>query len=656
MCRTLGLVCVLLLSLAPRTSARSVEGGGGTFTIEHYAKVARVSDVRIAPAGDRAVMVVAWPNYEANAWESEIVLVDLRSKAQRTLTRRKTASSPRWSPNGDRLAFLANVDGKPQVFVMPADGGEAEGWTKAPNGVGIFAWKPDGNGFAYTAVPEEPKRAQFDDAFEVNANDYLTLSAPRRAQVYTIAKARGDAVLVAGKGEWTVPSLFATLAWSPDGRTLTFTRQDGTGTRNWEKRSMAVADVGTGAVSAIPGIETRLCGAAWPSPDGKVLLAACPVGGHVKNQSELVVLPVAGGTPQRLTAVLDRNVSRGVWSADSRSVVASAPDGTRSALWELPLQGAPQRRDVGAVGVGDLDVARDGTIAFVGTEPQRPPELFVLRLGGSPPERLTDLHAEVAALSLGKVEAMTWRGESGLPLSGVLTFPPGFDATRKYPLLLNIHGGPWASSRETFSARSQLFAGKGWIVFEPNYRGSDNMGNALYSAVYRDHGAGPGRDVMEGVAQLKQRPYVDTTRIGVSGWSYGGYMTTWLIGHYQGWKAAMAGAAVIDLMDDYNLNDLSLFMRAYGDTLSFPDDLALMKEQSPITYVDDMKTPLLLLSDTGDVRVPVTQSYKLYNALRERGREVRMVLWPVAGHFPADPYRARDIDRRWAEFFEERLK
>ena len=181
MCRTLGLVCVLLLSLAPRTSARSVEGGGGTFTIEHYAKVARVSDVRIAPAGDRAVMVVAWPNYVANAWESEIVLVDLRSKVQRTLTRRKTASSPRWSPNGDRLAFLARVDQKAQVFVMPADGGEAEAWTKAPNGVGVFAWKPDGNGFAYTAVPEEPKREQFDDAFEVNGNDYLTLSAPRRA-------------------------------------------------------------------------------------------------------------------------------------------------------------------------------------------------------------------------------------------------------------------------------------------------------------------------------------------------------------------------------------------------------------------------------------------------------------------------------------------
>lgn len=161
---------------------------------------------------------------------------------------------------------------------------------------------------------------------------------------------------------------------------------------------------------------------------------------------------------------------------------------------------------------------------------------------------------------------------------------------------------------------------------------------------------------MAGLALLKKRPYVDTTRIGVSGWSYGGYMTTWLIGHYTGWKAAMAGAAVIDLVDDYNLNDLSLYIRAYGETLTFPKDLALMKEQSPMTYVDNIRTPLLLLSNTGDVRVPVTQSYKLFNALRERGREVRMKLWPVGGHFPADPWRARDIDREWADYFVQRLK
>jgi dipeptidyl aminopeptidase/acylaminoacyl peptidase len=238
----------------------------------------------------------------------------------------------------------------------------------------------------------------------------------------------------------------------------------------------------------------------------------------------------------------------------------------------------------------------------------------------------------------------------------VLTFLPEFDPARKYPLVLLIHGGPWGSSEETFSERAQFFASHGWVVFEPNYRGSDNAGNRLFSAVYRDHGAGPGRDIMAGLAEVKKRSYIDIDRIGVSGWSYGGFMTTWLIGHYQGWKAAMAGAAVIDLVDDYNLNDLRLYLRAYGNTLTMPEDLKLMKEQSPMSGMEQMKTPLLMLSDAADVRVPITQSYKLFHALKERNRDVRMVVYPVAGHTPADPYRARDIDKRWAEWFVERLK
>ena len=629
-------------------------GESQTFTLEHYAKVARVTDVRVAPQGDRVVMVVAWPNYESNAWESEVVQVDLQSRTQRTLTQRKTAASPRWSPSGDRIAFLSQVEGKAQLFVMPVPGGDARQVTLSPTGVGTFAWKPDGSSFAFTAAAAPEARERFDDAFEVNANDYLTLASPRQVHLWTVS-ADGGVAKVLARGEWSVPGLFSTLAWSADGRTITFTKQDGAGTRDWEKRALAVADVASGAVTTIRGIESRHCGAGWYSPDGGHLLLSCPVDGHVKNQSELLVLPATGGEARRLTASLDRNFARGVWSADSRVIVANAPDGTASGLWEIPLAGTPRRRDVGRIGVGELDVAKDGSVVFIGTEARRPPELYLLRPGSSAPDRLTDLHIAVASLSLGSVEAMHWKSDDGLPLSGILTLPPGFDPARRYPLLLNIHGGPWGSSRETFSARSQLLAGKGFIVFEPNYRGSDNHGNALYSAVYRDHGAGPGRDVMAGLALLKKRAYVDTTRIGVSGWSYGGYMTTWLMGHYGGWKAAMAGAAVIDLVDDYNLNDLSLFIRAYGETLTFPADLALMKEQSPMTYVDNMKTPLLLLSNTGDVRVPVTQSYKLFNALRERGQEVRMKLWPVPGHFPADPYRARDIDREWAEYFVQRL-
>ncbi|MFN8575014.1 MAG: S9 family peptidase [Gemmatimonadaceae bacterium] len=637
------------------TVAVSSSMDGQTFTLDDYAKVARVSDVSLQPRGDRAVMVVAWPNYESNSWESEIVEVMLATRAQRTLTQRKSAYFPRWSPSGDRLAFLAAVDGKSQIFIMSVAGGDARQITHSPTSIGRFAWKPDGTALAFVASSAPETKGKFDDAFEINANDYLTLSAPRPNGLWVIGADGGDARAVA-RGDWSIPGLFATIAWSADGRSITFTKQDGAGTRDWEKRSLAIADVTTGALSTVRGTESRNCGAAWMSPDGTQLLLNCPVNGHVKNQTELLLIQPGGGEPRRLTATIDRNFTYGIWSPDSKTIVSGVADGTRSVIWEIPVTGPPRRRDVGRVSVADLDVGSDGSILFIGAEPNRPAELYMLKPGATDPERVTDLHARVAALTLGTVEAMSWKSDDGLPLDGVLTFPPNFDPARRYPLLLNIHGGPWSSSRETFSTRNQLLAAKGFLVFEPNYRGSDNHGNALFSAVYRDHGAGPGRDVMAGLALLKKRAYVDTTRIGVSGWSYGGYMTTWLIGHYGGWKAAMAGAAVIDLVDDYNLNDLSLFMRAYGETLTLPADLALMKEQSPMTYVDNMKTPLLLLSDAGDVRVPVTQSYKLFNALRERGREVRMKVWPVPGHFPGDPYRARDVDREWSEYFVQRLK
>jgi dipeptidyl aminopeptidase/acylaminoacyl peptidase len=398
-----------------------------------------------------------------------------------------------------------------------------------------------------------------------------------------------------------------------------------------------------------------MCGDPNFSPDGAWLSMTCPTAGQIQNQSEIAIAPAAGGALRRLSTAIDRNISRASWSADSRALIASAPDGPRTSLWRIPVDGPPKRLRTDSVVASEVVSARDGKTLVIGALPQRPPEIYLLRDAESEPQRLTDLHAGVAALSLGKTEALSWEFE-GLPLSGVLTFPPGFDNTRKYPLVLLIHGGPWASSREAFSAQAQAMASKGWIIFEPNYRGSDNAGNKLYSAVYRDHGAGPGRDVMSGLELLKKRNYIDWSRVGVSGWSYGGYMTTWLIGHYGGWKAAMAGAAVIHLEDDYNLNDLPLYLRAYGSTLTMPKDLELMKEQSPMTYVDNMKTPLLLLSTTGDVRVPVTQSYKLYHALKERGQDVRMILWPVPGHFPADPVRARDVHRKWIEWFEERLK
>ena len=222
-----------------------------------------------------------------------------------------------------------------------------------------------------------------------------------------------------------------------------------------------------------------------------------------------------------------------------------------------------------------------------------------------------------------------------------------------------IHGGPQAASTTSFNPLAQLMAVRGWVVFSPNYRGSDNRGNAYQRAIFNDAGAGPGRDVMAGLAHVKKRGFVDEGRIAVSGWSYGGYMTSWLIGHYPGWKAAVSGAAVNDLVESYALGDFNVVNRYGFPGFASPyvgNSLKAYRDQSPIMSAAAIKTPTLILSDTGDARVPITQSYQMYHALKDNGVPVKFVAYPVPGHFPRDPVRAADVDKRWIEWLAEYLK
>jgi dipeptidyl aminopeptidase/acylaminoacyl peptidase len=194
------------------------------------------------------------------------------------------------------------------------------------------------------------------------------------------------------------------------------------------------------------------------------------------------------------------------------------------------------------------------------------------------------------------------------------------------------------------------------LVFQPNYRGSDNLGNAYQRAIVNDAGEGPGRDVMAGLSAVVRKGMVDTTRIAVSGWSYGGYMTSWLIGHYSGWRAAIAGAALTDWGDEYNLSDFNITARyAFGGSPWVGNFAKAYREQSPITYAARIRTPTLILSTTGDARAPPTQSYKLFHALRDNGVITQFTLYPVPGHFPADPVRTRDVFRRWVDWLDRYL-
>jgi dipeptidyl aminopeptidase/acylaminoacyl peptidase len=283
--------------------------------------------------------------------------------------------------------------------------------------------------------------------------------------------------------------------------------------------------------------------------------------------------------------------------------------------------------------------------------------MYVMATPTSAPKRLTEFNAWATEVGWGTMERVTWKGPNGFDEDGTLTLPPGFSPSNRYPLVLLIHGGPTSASKLSFSSLAQLMAAEGWVVFSPNYRGSDNLGNAYQAAIVGDAGSGPGKDVMAGVAMLRQRPYVDKTKTAVTGWSYGGYMTSWLIGHYNFWKVAVAGAPVTDLYEEYNLSDGNVGGRySFKGSPYVGDNLKDYRAQSPITYWANIKTPTLLLHDVGDARVTITQSYSLFHALKDNNVEVKFFAYPVGGHFPGDPVRQMDVFRRWSDWLDQHLK
>ncbi len=641
------------------------------FDIAHLDKIHRVADPQFAPDGKSIVSVVSHPNYAEDRYDADLVLVDVSSGRQRTLTRdRRAVSSPRWSPAGDRLAFLATgANAKPQIFVMPMAGGDAVQITKSATGVQQFAWRPDGKMIAFAAADEPPKRTgeeKFNDSFEVGNDDFLVKEAALPTHLWLLPSDGGEPRRLTS-GSWSLPishppsSPASPIAWSPDGQSIAFVQVETPHSGDGDRSTLQILEVDSGQFHGLTG-RTKHEGFPAFSPDGSRIAYWFPRDGQNKNVNEIYWVPAAGGEGANVTRGIDRNIQRAIWTPDGKSLLVGANDGTTVGLWIQPLDGSAARRlPLGKACPNstfwvDAAMGPHGEIAFAGSEPQHPAELYYLASASGPVRRLTEFNQEVAALELGKSEAIEWDGPDGLRMDGVVTYPPDFAASRRYPLVLYIHGGPRFASKQVFSSRGQLMAANGWVIFEPNYRGSDNLGNAFQSAIWNDSGDGPGRDVMSGIEQLKKRGFVDETRMAVTGWSYGGYMTTWLLGHYQVWKVAIAGAAVTNWLDQYNLGDANVRRgAAFGGSPYVGDHMAAYLEQSPITYASKIKAPTLILSDTGDYRVPITQSYELYHALKDNGVPAKFFAYPVIGHSPSDPVRQRDVDRRWIGWLKEYL-
>lgn len=643
------------------------------FELDDIGKLVSITDPQISPDGKSILLVISKPDFNENKNKTEIQIVNVTTGVNQRLNYdRPSSSHPKWSPSGDMIAFIAPDDNaRNQVFVLSVDGGDAMKITNSTTGVQQYTWKPDGKTIAFVQKDEPDNKEEMGkgyDAFEIKYNSMFLNENPRSSHIWLVDVTGGEAKRLTS-GSWSLPTgtSFATLSWSPDGKYIAFQRKESPYSGELFSTIQTIT-VETGTIKSITNRQKEnysLLSESYPSysPDGKYISYGLPRD-KFWNGSEVCITSSSGGEGQSITYNLDRSFYRAEWSPDSKSILVAANDYNTVSLWLQFIDGQSTKINLDNLCIQgkywyDYNIGKDGSIAIIASTPISPPELYYLNSVDATPKKLTSFNSEIAAMKFGRQETITWKSDSFTP-NGILTYPPDFDPSKKYPLVLRIRGGPQNSSKEQFNAATQYTASHGYIVFEPNYRGSDNYGSAFCTAINGDAGNGPGKDVMRGIEEIKKRLYIDTSKIAISGWSYGGYMTTWLIGNYHIWSCAVAGASVTDLFDQYSLADNGIFWKFWYSSEKSPYADPIVREnwimQSPITYVRNVKTPTLILSDTGDERVPISQSYKYFRALQDIGVESRFIVFPTRGHHPADPVRNKEIERYWLEWLDQYLK
>ena len=613
-----------------------------------------VGDPALSPDATFLAYMLGWVDEESLGARSRIMLMDLGNGTCKEVTDGEKDSAPKFSPDGSRLAFLRSVDGDPaQVWAMAADGGEVKQLTQGAKGVSDYAWSPDGKTMVVCGDVDPEENDQ-------DAQDNLprVIVVRRLRYRYDTLGWRGDShfhlsVLDLERlesrqitdGDWddTAP------VWSPDGSQIAFM----SGRRD-DRDFLALSEVYT--VPAAGG-EPKLMseglfsvGALTWSPDGRRLavVGSDAPEGMVLWQGWLYVLE-DGKDPLRLT---DDSVKPYLgfppvmrpatlcWADDGRIIFLGERKGESFLFQTSSEDGRTEAVWGGSCLSTGLSLDRDaGQAVLTASFPDSPGDLYRTDLATGAGERLSDhnnsyMQAHPAAV-MEKFSIQRPGGESGFEIESRLYFPPGFDASLTYPLVLDIHGGPNGAFYDAFVPVQQVLATAGYLVLAVNPRGSSTYGADFMMAVLGDWGGEDYLDLMAAMDDVVQRPYVDAERLGVHGYSYGGYMSSWAVGHTNRFKAAVVGAPCINLHSMYGTSDIGT---SFGEAQwggSSADAADKMLERSPIAFASDVDTPVLLLHGDADARCPISQSEEYYTVLKRLKKEVEFVRFPGCSHlFP----------------------
>jgi dipeptidyl aminopeptidase/acylaminoacyl peptidase len=615
-----------------------------------------VSGAQISPDGTRVAYVVQQADWDANEFVTQIWIANVATGERYQLTTgKKSSADPQWSSDSKRLAFASERDGKRQIYLIQPAGGEATQLTFEDKGVGAFAWSPDGNSMAFLSTGPESKaakdrRERYGD-FDVIGADFTMNHLWLMPVAQTDGKKPKPEQLTSGE-QFTVGA----FSWSPDGMRIAFDASRDTDLGSQDTQKLYVLDLSSKKIRKIVDSMGPNSNPKW-SPDGKTIAFATANGDPYFMYANKVIatIPAEGGAVRVLSGDFDENATVIDWAADG--IYFGATQRTNAHVFRIdPGTGKIARITAPEVfhAQGATFSADHKTMAATGGTPNQFSEVFISSTVKFAPRNLTAVAAQWKDYKLATREVIRWKSGDGTEIEGVLIKPADYDPTRKYPLLVIIHGGPTGVDTPALAADRiypmERFAARGALILRPNYRGSAGYGAKFRALNVRNLGVGDYADVISGVDYLIGKGLVDKDRVGAMGWSQGGYISAFITCSSDRFKAVSVGAGISDWMTYYVNTDIHPFTRQYLKATPW-EDPEIYRKTSPITYVNQAQTPTLIQQGDQDKRVPPPNSYELYQALKDRNIPVKLMFYKGFGHAVNKPKQQRSLLEQNYEWF-----
>jgi dipeptidyl aminopeptidase/acylaminoacyl peptidase len=627
--------------------------------------IKRITNIDVSPDGKRVAFTVtqAAMTTESSSYISQVYLADSDGSPPKQLTTGEFSSfAPQWSPDGGCIAFLSRNN----IWLLPLSDENVQQVTEVPTRVSSFKWSLDGSKIAFTAA-DEPTPEEEQAVREKN-DPRVDDQHVKKQRLYLVSLAelaRGPSrghPLTGSDIHVGAPEVPEAYSWSPDGKTIVFAHCLSPQQNDWPSTRLGRLSLEDGSIQPVgPGEAVAFNPVI--SPDGQWL--AYKVYDHPAWEwaSVLHVLPMDGGPARPLAETHDRRPDLIGWSADGEWLYFLETYGTHHRLCALPVDGNPPvvlLDPAGCVDNASLNKT-SSALGFTLQAAAEPPEVYLTPLDTISPVQMSQVNAEFHQIPMGRTEVIHWKSVDGLEIEGLLTYPIDYERDRCYPLLLCVHGGPanaWMQffiGMQSFYGPIATFASNGYAILRCNVRGSTGYGKAFRQGNYRDWGGKDVQDLLTGVDYVIDLGVADPERLGITGWSYGGYLTAATLTQTDRFKAAVIGAGMTNLVSYSMGNDSPSFLASHfgGEVWEVAD---LLLERSPIVHANRVTTPTLILHGEHDQRVPIWQGYEFYNALKRCGIPTQMVVYPHTGHVPSEPKLLLDVMNRILTWMEQFLK